>query len=200
MDEKKTVKMGSEAAGRDEEPTVYAGSGQAGAGPTPFARTAVPGADQPTPRPGQQPWQPPPPAPSPLAWGAAQPGAPRPDAATVMMTQRPTPVFAWLAVMDGPDRGRIHALKPDTTTVGRLAGNDVVLPDDTCSGQHAKIKIEPQENGENHFVLIDLASRNGTYVGAKETYRDPASRAYRHVLQDGDHILLGETTLVFKRV
>lgn len=197
MEEKKTVKMGSEAAGHDEEPTVYAGGG-----PAPFVRTAMPGADQPTPRPGQQPaWQPAPsPSPSPQPWVGPQPGAPRPEAATMLISQRPTPVFAWLVVMDGPDRGRIHALKPDATAVGRAAGNDVVLPDDSCSGQHLKIRIEPQENGEEQFVLIDLASRNGTYAGAKDAYRDPASRVYRHVLHDGDYLLLGETTLVFKRV
>lgn len=200
MEDKKTVKMGSEAGGQDNEPTVYAGGGQPGAGPAPFVRTAMPGADQPTPRPGQQPaWQPVA-APPAVPWGGPQPGAPRADAATMLMSQRPTPVFAWLVVMDGPDKGRIHPLKPDTTAVGRAAGNDVVLPDDTCSSQHLKIRIEPEEDGAERFVLIDLASRNGTYAGNKAAYRDPASRVYRHVLQDGDYLLLGETTLVFKRV
>lgn len=118
----------------------------------------------------------------------------------MLLSQRPTSVFAWLVVMDGPDKGRIHPLKPDTTAVGRAPGNDIVVPDDTCSGQHLKIRIESQEEGGERFVLIDLASRNGTYVGSKETYRDPSSRVYRHVLQDGDYLLLGETTLVFKRV
>ncbi len=197
MEEKKTVKMGSEPAGRENEPTVLAGGRPAAPAPGPFVRTAAPGADQPTPRPGQQqPWQPAPPPP-PAPW--AGPAAPRPDAATMMISQRPTPVFAWLVIMDGPERGRIHTLKPETT-VGRLAGNDVVLPDDACSGQHLKIRMEVPEESTERFVLIDLASRNGTYVGAKDTYRNPANRAYRHVLQDGDYLLLGETTLVFKRV
>lgn len=201
MEEKKTVKMGSEAAGRENEPTVYAEGGQARPGPAPFVRTAVPGADQPTPRPGQQPaWQPAPPPAPPAAWPGAGPAAPRPDSPTVLLSQRPTPTFAWLVVMDGPDRGRIHTLKPDATAVGRLPSNDVVIPDDSCSGQHLKIRVEPQEDGEDRFVLIDLASRNGTFVGDKNTYRNPANRVYRHVLQDGDYLLLGETTLVFKRV
>jgi pSer/pThr/pTyr-binding forkhead associated (FHA) protein len=208
MEDQKTVKMGSEAGAQENQPTVYTGGGQPGAGPSPFVRSALPGADQPTPRPGQPsvqiggqpPAWPPVAAPPPAPWVAPQPGAPRADAATMLLAQRPTPVFAWLVVMDGPDKGRIHPLKPDTTAIGRAAGNDVALPDDTCSGQHLKIRIEPQENGAEQFVLIDLASRNGTYVGTKATYRDPASRVYRHVLQDGDYLLLGETTLVFKRV
>ena len=49
-------------------------------------------------------------------------------------------------------------------------------------------------------MIYDLASSNGLFVGAKETYKDAASRVHRHVLKDGDYILIGETTLVFKQV
>jgi hypothetical protein len=218
MDEKKPARGGNEPGSTGDEPTAY-GGGQQRAAPSPFSRTVTPGADQPTPRPGQ----PVPPFP-------AQPRPPQADAPTVMMSQRVVPIFAWLVVIDGPEKGRIHQLKPDTTTVGRGAGNDVVLPDGACSGQHLKIRIEHQAAGagaagagaagagaagadaagadaagaeggtEERFVLIDLGSRNGTYAGSKVTYRDPESRVYRHTLQDGDYLLVGETTLVFKRV
>ena len=56
------------------------------------------------------------------------------------------------------------------------------------------------ENGDQVYVLYDMASSNGTFAGAKESYKEDASRVYRHVLQDGDYVLIGETTLVFKRV
>lgn len=56
------------------------------------------------------------------------------------------------------------------------------------------------EDGEPIFVLYDVGSANGTYVGDKQTYRDPGSRKYRHVLKDGDYLLVGETTMVFKKV
>ena len=49
-------------------------------------------------------------------------------------------------------------------------------------------------------MLFDLASSNGTFAGDKSHYRDPGSRVYRHVLRDGDYLLLGHFTLVFKRV
>ena len=120
------------------------------------------------------------------------------DAATVLMTGPAVTVFAWLAVLDGPEKGRVHTLKAPETLIGRLPNNDVVIPDDTCSGQHLKIRVMPQENDDVRFLLIDMASRNGVFVGDKETYRDESSRVYRHDLRDGDYLLVGETTLVFK--
>ncbi len=194
MDDKKTVKMGS-GGSREEEPTQLVGPGGA-----PVVRPIIPGADQPTPRPDQAGWAIPP-TPEAPPWFGGPPAAPRAESATVLLDQRPAvAVFAWLVLLDGPERGRIYPLRPDTTTVGRVAGNDVIVPDDACSSQHLKIKLERSESGDATFVLIDLASRNGTYVGSKETYRDPGSRVYRHVLHDGDYLLLGETTLVFKKV
>ena len=122
----------------------------------------------------------------------------------MIIAERPKPVFAWLVVVDGPDRnsiGTVHTLHPDTTTIGRVAGNHIVIHDETCSAQHARIRIEAKEDGdETAFVLYDMGSRNGTYIGDKETYKDEESRKYRHELQDGDYLLLGETSLVFKRL
>ena len=129
-----------------------------------------------------------------------QPWPPAPTEATVIISERPKPVFAWLVVLDGPDSGKIHQLNPGTTTIGRVPGNNIVIPDDTCSAQHAKIKIEKNEDGEEVFVLYDLASTNGTFVGTKENYRSEENRIYRHELKDGDYILIGETTLVFKKI
>jgi pSer/pThr/pTyr-binding forkhead associated (FHA) protein len=74
------------------------------------------------------------------------------------------------------------------------------LSDDACSAQHARIRTETQEGQEPSFVLYDMGSSNGTYIGTKETYRDEENRKYRHELQDGDYVLVGETTLVFKKI
>lgn len=151
-------------------------------------------------------WNPPPAPAAPPAWGAPRPPAPpaspaggRGDAATMMMGARPGLVFAWLVVLDGPDRGRIHQLQAEITSVGRAPGsNDIVVADNAVSSQHLKIRSEVAENGDVHYTLIDMASRNGVYVGAKTAYRDDSSRVYRCTLHDGDYLLLGETTLVFK--
>lgn len=170
MEEPKTVKMGD--GDLSSQPTAQAGV-------PPFARAPSPPIDRSS---------------GPLP----QMGDARPEAATMLMSQRQEPVFAWLVVMDGQDRGRIHSLRPGATTVGRVRENDVVVADDACSSQHLKIRIERDEEGDDQFLLIDMASRNGTFAGEKSSYRQ--NRVHRHVLQDGDYLLLGETTLVFKRV
>ena len=125
------------------------------------------------------------------------------QAPTMIISQQEMPVFAWLVVMDGPDRnaiGTVHTLHPDTTTIGRVPGNRIILQDETVSAQHARIRREAREGEEAHFALYDMGSRNGIFVGDKETYKDEENQVYRHELKDGDYLLLGETTLVFKCV
>ena len=74
----------------------------------------------------------------------------------------------------------------------------MVVPDNSVSSQHGKIKVEPQEGEEDQLVYFDLASSNGTFASDKTHYRDPGSRVYRHVLQDGDYVLLGKTSAGFQ--
>jgi pSer/pThr/pTyr-binding forkhead associated (FHA) protein len=112
-----------------------------------------------------------------------------------------TPVLAWLAVTEGPGgpRGQVYTLEEETV-IGRKVGQILLSNDAYVSGQHAKIRLEPSEEDEEKqvFVLYDLASANGTFAGDREAYRD--NRVYRHELEDGDFLLLGETALVFKQV
>lgn len=121
----------------------------------------------------------------------------------MIIKERPTPVFAWLVVVDGPDRnsiGTVHTLHPDTTTLGRVSGNRIVLNDETVSAQHARIRREVKEGQDPVFALFDMGSRNGIYAGPKDSYKDEENRVYRHELQDGDYLLVGETSLVFKKL
>jgi pSer/pThr/pTyr-binding forkhead associated (FHA) protein len=121
----------------------------------------------------------------------------------MIISERPIPVFAWLVQVDGPDRGsigKVHSLQPDATTIGRAPANHLPLRDDTVSSQHARIRVEAREGSEPAFVLYDMGSRNGTFVGDRETYKDEENKKYRHELQDGDYLLIGETTLAFKRL
>lgn len=136
---------------------------------------------------------------------ASQPpsGSSGPEGQTMIISERPTPVFAWLVVVDGPDRnsiGTVHTLHPDTTTVGRVSGNRIVLHDETVSAQHARIRREVKEGQEPIFALFDMGSRNGVYAGAQESFKNEENRVYRHELKDGDYLLMGETTLVFKKL
>lgn len=153
--------------------------------------------------PGAGPSAPPykPPQPS---YGPPGPQAPAgPEAQTMIIKEQPAPIFAWLVIVDGPDRnaiGVVHSLHPDTTTLGRVAGNRIVVQDETVSAQHARIRREAKEGEEPVFALFDMGSRNGIFVGDKDTYQEEENRVYRHELQDGDYVLMGETTLVFKRL
>jgi len=122
---------------------------------------------------------------------------------TMIIAERPKPVFAWLVVVDGPDRnaiGTVLTLHPDTTTIGRVTGNQIVLRDETVSSQHARIRREGKEGQEPTFVIFDMGSANGIFAGGKDTYKNDESRVYRYELKDGDYLLVGQTTLVFKRL
>ena len=200
MDNQKTrVDRGSTGGAGDE--TVYSGQSSArNAGS--WEQTQYANSEQPTPRPGQIPY-PSAPAGRP-EWGAPPPAG---GAQTVIMPTgpRPEPSFAWLVLVagagDNPFIGRVYEIKKEgVTTLGRVQGNDIVVPDPTCSSQHARIRMEAEGSGNQAYVLYDMASSNGTFAGIKENYKEESSRVYRHVLQDGDYMLIGESTLVFKRV
>jgi hypothetical protein len=201
MDDQKT-RVDSGSTGGMGDATVYSGQSSArNAGS--WEQTQYANSEQPTPRPGQIPYPPAPAGPRP-EWGAPPPAG---GAQTVIMPTgpRPEPSFAWLVLVAGaaenPFIGKVYEImKEGVTTLGRVQGNDIVVPDPACSSQHARIRMEADESGNPAYVIYDMASSNGTFAGAKENYKDESSRVYRHVLHDGDYILIGETTLVFKRV
>ena len=86
--------------------------------------------------------------------------------------------------------------KPDGTevavtanfSIGRTEGNDLVLPDERVSRRHAL--IHPQ--GESEYWLVDLGSRNGTYLNGRRVHQP--SR-----LRDQDQIRLGAFVLTFRQ-
>ncbi|MEM6839566.1 MAG: adenylate/guanylate cyclase domain-containing protein [Cyanobacteria bacterium P01_C01_bin.120] len=71
-------------------------------------------------------------------------------------------------------------------TVGRSDDNNLVLPDRWISRNHAMLQM--METGE--FYLIDLGSRNGTFVNGRRV-SVPVN------LSDGDHLTFGQTELQF---
>jgi len=111
--------------------------------------------------------------------------------------------LAWLAVVDGPGakRGKVVTLKAEMV-VGRTQGDLLLAGDHGISSQHLRIRLEPQEAcaGALAFVAYDQATTNGTYIGGREHYREESARVFRRPLADGDYLLLGETTLVFKQI
>jgi hypothetical protein len=76
-------------------------------------------------------------------------------------------------------------LTRDSTTLGRHRNNDVVVSDPKVSSFHARI-----DKTQEGFVIVDLKSRNGTFVNGK--------RAESALLKTGDEVRLGTARLVYK--
>ena len=96
-----------------------------------------------------------------------------------------TQLLGWLVPLQGPQKGELFTLSPNT-----IIGTDpktcgVVLQDKFLSSKHAEIKAE---NGI--WVLRDSGSTNGTYVNNK--------RIDRHELVDNDFVKFGQAMLKFK--
>jgi predicted Zn finger-like uncharacterized protein len=87
---------------------------------------------------------------------AAQPASRRPSLAELKM---PADSRVALAVIAGPEAGRIYAVEKPRVIVGRHDA-DINVDDPEISRQHAAIEVA----GET-VTLVDLGSSNGTFVG-----------------------------------
>ncbi len=88
-----------------------------------------------------------------------------------------------LQVVAGAFSKNFRLNKP-TMTIGRGAMNDVIVPEQTVSTQHATITIE-----HGSFYLNDLDSTNGTFVNG--------SRIDKQLLKPGDLIKMGGANAKF---
>src|SRR5437764_373866 len=48
-------------------------------------------------------------------------------------------------------------------TIGRVQGNDIILPKGNVSKRHSRIVIK-----DGKFIIVDLKSTNGTYVNGRK--------------------------------
>jgi pSer/pThr/pTyr-binding forkhead associated (FHA) protein len=83
------------------------------------------------------------------------------------------------------DIGDYQLQKGLSLTIGRRQNNDVVIENLAVSGHHAKI-----DSVGDGFVLIDLQSKNGSFVNEKIINT--------HWLKDGDVINIGKHSLAFQ--
>lgn len=79
------------------------------------------------------------------------------------------------------------SLGPDTVTIGRLKTNALVLDNPGVSRHHLRIDGDPSGTV---FVMEDLQSLNGTYVGGR--------KVSACVLKNGDEIHLGKHSILFE--
>src|SRR5690606_34486945 len=73
-----------------------------------------------------------------------------------------------------------------TLTLGRAAGNDVVIPEMSVSRKHAAVSVR-----SDGFELKDLGAANGTRINGR------AAPAGGYLLTSGDIVALGDVECVF---
>src|SRR5512138_3750482 len=82
----------------------------------------------------------------------------------------------------GGEQRRLVFNKPEVT-IGRVQGNDIVLPKGNVSKRHARIVLK-----DGKFIIVDLKSTNGTYVNGRKI-TSPL------VVKNSDKIYIGDFIL-----
>lgn len=77
-----------------------------------------------------------------------------------------------------------YPLTNETTTIGRIPGNDIQIDNLSVSGRHAQVITILDDS-----FLEDLGSTNGTYVNGK--------LVKKHALEHGDNITLGKYLITY---
>ncbi|HEU5346229.1 MAG TPA: protein kinase [Ktedonobacterales bacterium] len=98
------------------------------------------------------------------------------------------PLRCRLAFRTGPFARRALILHQDVTTIGRDTGNELMLPDETISRQHARLTFMGGQ-----WVIEDIHSQNGVFVNNKRVRRALA-------LAHRDLIRCGAVEMVFELV
>jgi pSer/pThr/pTyr-binding forkhead associated (FHA) protein len=79
---------------------------------------------------------------------------------------RARPPLLLLCVVDeGADGGEWRRVRGDRAVIGRAEGDIVIPHDNGMSGRHAELRRVPH-NGRFRWLLRDLKSTNGTFIGA----------------------------------
>jgi hypothetical protein len=106
-----------------------------------------------------------------------------PKAVQYLANVQKVTVSRLILVTDG--RETSFPLTGDTYTLGRHKNNDISVADPKVSSFHARIDRSP-----DGFVLVDLGSRNGTFVNG--------TRIESGILKTGDEVRLGTARLLYK--
>ena len=81
----------------------------------------------------------------------------------------------------GPSR--TESFDKDEVTIGRVQGNDIILPKGNISKRHSRIVLK-----DGKFIIVDLKSTNGTYVNGKKITAP-------QVIKSTDKVYIGDFTL-----
>jgi two-component system, cell cycle response regulator len=86
---------------------------------------------------------------------------------------------ATLTMLRGPGVGTTFTLEGDETILGRGATADILLDEPSVSREHARVMLD----GNGAYVIEDLGSTNGTFVGGR--------RIRQAVLTSGERVQIG---------
>jgi serine/threonine protein kinase len=96
------------------------------------------------------------------------------------------PLRCRIILRNGPLAGHTYVLHQDTTSIGRTAGNDIVIPDGTVSRFHARLHFQ-----KSQWSVEDLKSSNGTWVNGVRVTKPQA-------LKHGDELRVGDDIMTFE--
>src|SRR5690606_22172249 len=94
-------------------------------------------------------------------------------------------MFSITVTEKGGEQRRLDFDKAEIT-IGRVQGNDVILPKGNVSKRHARIVLK-----DGKFIIVDLKSTNGTYVNGRKI-TSPLVVKENDKIYIGDFILGGE--------
>jgi pilus assembly protein CpaF len=93
----------------------------------------------------------------------------------------------WVVVVFDEDGKAVRTpFRRDMMVIGRVDGNDLVLPSARISRQHAAIEIDGDK-----LVLIDLGSANGVFVNGR--------KVNKQVIGPADEVTIGDFRLRLER-
>src|SRR5580704_2805660 len=78
---------------------------------------------------------------------------------------------------------RRETFEKSEISVGRVQGNDLMLPKGNVSKHHARLLSR-----DGRFIVTDLKSTNGTYVNGRKT-------SQATIVREGDKIYIGDFVL-----
>jgi pSer/pThr/pTyr-binding forkhead associated (FHA) protein len=95
------------------------------------------------------------------------------------------PVQLKVSEYGASDPAELH-FGQDVITIGRGSENDLTLPDQKVSRNHARLELR-----DDTWFLVDLGSKNKTFLHGDELDQTPRP------LQSGDRIHIGDFKIVF---